>query len=133
MKLEENASNYIPKDEEIGNNPESTENTINVKKGNSILNMLKSETGEGTIDSYKNHPLNGKNNNSISQIIRGLTGILGSLNFGILDVILGCLGYVKEKKDNTYMSPTENDIPRNNYEDNTHKDTPSVVNGVRRV
>jgi hypothetical protein len=132
MKLEENASNYIPKEEENVSSPEQTENTINTKKGNSILNMLKSETGEGTIESYKNHPLNGKNNNSISQIIRGLTGILGSLNFGILDVILGCLGYVKEKKDNTIYN---NSIDENNIQtkENFNHDTPSVVNGVRRV
>ena len=132
MKLEENASNYIPKEEENVSSPEQTENTINTKKGNSILNMLKSETGEGTIESYKNHPLNGKNNNSISQIIRGLTGILGSLNFGILDVILGCLGYVKEKKDNTIYNKS---IDENNIQtkENFNHDTPSVVNGVRRV
>ncbi|MGA3282468.1 MAG: hypothetical protein ABSD50_15980 [Smithella sp.] len=132
MNIEENASNYIPKEEENTISPEQNENPINVKKSNSIFNMLKSETGEGTIQSYNNHPLNAKNNNSISQIIRGLTGILGSLNFGILDIILGCLGYAKEKKDES--NPIiENDIPRNNYEDNSHKNKPSVVNGIRNV
>jgi|GEM_PF-1017821 transcription termination factor Rho len=133
MNIEENANNYIPKEEEVINN-ENLGNVQEGKKTNSIFNMLKSETGEGTIQSYNNHPLNAKNNNSISQIIRGLTGILGSLNFGILDVILGCLGYVKEKKDN---SSNDNSMNANNKiytsKDNPIKDTPSVVNGIRNV
>jgi len=128
MQIEESANNYIPKDEEEQVNPENGyPNEGNERKENSILKMLKSETGEGTIQSYNNHPLNMKNDNYVSQMIRGLTGMMGSLNFAILDIILGGFGFAKEKRENVSYEVVKDEDNKNPIQG------PSVVNGHRNV
>lgn len=133
MILEESASNYIPNDDE--NQKENPVNgypneSVNNEKSESwLMKMLKSETGDGTIQSYSNHPLNTKNNDYVSQIIRGLTGMLGSLNFAILDIILGTFGLAKESKDITNYTVDEvNEDIKNHI-----NGEPSVRNGQRIV
>jgi hypothetical protein len=133
MILEESASNYIPNDEETQKenpiNGYPNESVNNEKSESWIMKMLKSETGEGTIQSYSNHPLNTKNNDYISQIIRGLTGMLGSLNFAILDIILGTFGLAKESKDITNYTVSSDDT----IKENNNNGEPSVRNGQRIV
>jgi hypothetical protein len=123
MDIEESASSYIPNDE--ATEKINTEIPENGPKKNSIFNMLKSETGEGTILSYNNHPLNIKNDKNISQIIRGLSGILGSLNYAILDIILGCFGLVKEQNETQDVDFEE--VKKENVKG------PTVVNGQKNV
>jgi hypothetical protein len=126
MKLEESANNYIPnedKEENNINNESGFNNDENEQKSsNSIINMLKAQTGEGSIQSYSNHPLNMNNNNYVGQIIRGLTGMLGSLNFAILDILLGSFGFIKEKKETVNYTIEDEDIKK-----------PSWVNGQPNV
>jgi hypothetical protein len=132
MNIEENAENYIPNDENSGeniNNENGYPNEGNEqKKESNFWSMLKAQTGEGSIKSYSNHPLNMKNNDYVGQIIRGLTGMLGTLNFAILDILLGSFGFIKEKKDVTdySISDVETENPIN-------KGKPNVVNGIRYV
>jgi hypothetical protein len=104
MNIEENAENYIPKDEELNNMEIPQEEP---KKENKILKFLLSPTGEGTIPSYINHPLNFKNDNNISQIIRGLTGMLGNLNFALLDIVLGGMSFFKDRNKSSYVEMEE--------------------------
>lgn len=60
-----------------------------------IFEKLKTETGEGEIEDYYNVPLNfGKTEHqkrAIARILRGATGFLGSLNYAIIDVVMGVL------------------------------------------
>jgi hypothetical protein len=123
MDIEESASSYIPNDEET--EKINTEIPENIPKKNSLFNMLKSETGEGTILSYNNHPLNIKNDKNVSQIIRGLSGILGSLNYAILDIILGCFGFAKEQNETQDVEFEE--VKKENVKG------PTVVNGQKNV
>lgn len=127
MNIEESASNYVPTEETTENIEQENKGINEVKedKGNWLINMLKSETGEGTIQSYNNHPLNIKSNNYVSQIIRGMTGMLGSLNFAILDIILGGLGFAKETKENDVSYTIEDDI----INKKNSQDGPTIVNG----
>jgi hypothetical protein len=136
MIIEESASNYIPNDEVKIGEPIIDNGYTNegneIKKENWFVTMIKSQTGEGSISSYDNHPLNIKNNDNIAQIIRGLTGMLGSLNFAILDIILGSLGFVKEKKDNenNYSIPDQKESINKNYDRNEEmRKGPTIVNG----
>jgi len=92
MDMENKASDYIREE-----NLEVNE-SIPEKRSINFFDILKSETGEGNIDSYKNHPLNFNNSNGVSQILRGATGIFGNLNLAILDIMLGIFQLFIDKK-----------------------------------
>jgi len=59
--------------------------------------ILTSPTGEGNISDYYDHPLNFNYSVPMARIIRGATGILGNLNLGIVDVLVGILELILEK------------------------------------
>lgn len=63
-----------------------------------IPDFLKAETGPGGIEEYIEHPLNFSSSKGLARMIRGLTGILGSLNLAIIDIVIGGLEFMKEKK-----------------------------------
>ena len=70
-----------------------------VKAGLHIdLGILKAQTGEGEIEEYINHPLNINKSKSLAHVIRGLTGMFGSLKYAIIDIVMGIIQYLKEKK-----------------------------------
>jgi hypothetical protein len=69
------------------------------------LGFLKAPTGEGSIESYMDHPMNFNRSKSLAQIIRGMTGMLGELNLAIFDVVIGAFNYVKERKPNGPVNP----------------------------
>jgi hypothetical protein len=60
--------------------------------------FLLAKTGDGPISEYLNHPLNSKNSEGVAQILRGFTGIFGSLDYGIIDVALGSIKVAQERK-----------------------------------
>jgi hypothetical protein len=99
MNINESASNYV--NEKVINNEINTDKIIENTSigGNPILNFLKSKTGSGSIESYNDHPLNFKNNHFLSQVIRGLTGLIGSLDLALVDIIIGTIGYFKGVED----------------------------------
>jgi UPF0288 family protein (methanogenesis marker protein 3) len=97
MDIEQKADDYIKDEETI----QTTSNEENIeKKSSGILDILRSKTGEGSIESYNEHPLNFNNNKYISQIIRGATGIFGALDLAIIDIVMGVFGFITEKKNN---------------------------------
>lgn len=59
---------------------------------------LKIKTGEGSIEQYIDSPLNFERSRGLAQILRGITGLLGNLDFAIVDVLVGAFNYLKEKK-----------------------------------
>lgn len=54
------------------------------------------ETGPGAVDSYVDHPLNFSRSVGLGQIIRGLTGILGSLEYAVVDIVIGFIRWRSE-------------------------------------
>lgn len=62
------------------------------------LGFLKATTGEGELESYTNHPLNFDGKKATSRILRGMTGLFGSLNFAIADIMIGFMEIAKERK-----------------------------------
>lgn len=62
------------------------------------LNFLMAETGEGSIDLYLEHPININQSKGLAQVLRGATGLFGSLNLAIIDILIGLMNYSKEKK-----------------------------------
>lgn len=95
MNINESASNYVNEKVINSESDNQIQNNNTGIGGNPIINFLKSKTGEGSITSYDEHPLNFKNNHFLSQVIRGLTGLLGSLDLAIVDILIGGIGYFK--------------------------------------
>lgn len=62
------------------------------------LSFLKASTGSGPIEDYLDHPLNFNKGKGMAQMIRGATGLLGSLDLAIIDIFVGLLQFTKEKK-----------------------------------
>ncbi len=60
--------------------------------------FLLAKTGDGSISDYLDHPLNAKKSEGMAQVLRGFTGIFGSLDYGLVDVGLGSLKIIQEKK-----------------------------------
>jgi len=59
--------------------------------------VLKADTGEGSIESYIEHPLNFSKSEGLAQVLRGITGIFGNLELALIDVLMGFLKMSKEK------------------------------------
>lgn len=72
---------------------------VEQKQGfNLDLGFLKSPTGAGSIDDYIEHPMNFFRSRGLGQVLRGLTGLVGSLDLAIIDVVLGAMQFLKERK-----------------------------------
>jgi|GEM_PF-7087908 hypothetical protein len=61
------------------------------------LSILLSKTGPGPIEDYINHPMNFKQSKGFAQMLRGMTGIAGELDYAIIDIALGAFQTAKEK------------------------------------
>lgn len=59
------------------------------------LSILKARTGEGPVEAYVNHPLNFNESRTVARIIRGATGLMGELDFALVDIGMGLLEYMK--------------------------------------
>lgn len=62
------------------------------------LSFLRAETGEGSIEEYMDHPMNPNRSRALAQLLRGFTGLFGSLRLAIIDIALGALNFAKERK-----------------------------------
>ena len=62
------------------------------------LSWLKAKTGPGTIESYIDHPLNASRSRGVAQILRGVTGLAGDLDLAVIDIGLGLVEVIKEKR-----------------------------------
>jgi len=97
--VENKASDYI-REENLGEKILNSEGPgITEQKKFNFFDFLKTPTGEGDINNYKNHPLNYNKSDSISQILRGATGLLGKLDLAIIDIIMGVLRIVTENRN----------------------------------
>ena len=67
-------------------------------RGFSLPQWIMAETGDGPIESYIEHPLNFNQSRGFAQILRGLSGILGNLKLAVIDISLGVLQVLKERK-----------------------------------
>jgi len=101
MNEENKASDFIINEEERPNN-----NVLSNGEGGqsqrSILDILKTKTGQGSIDSYIDSPLNFNKSEGLAQMLRGATGFLGALDYAILDICIGAMKFFKE-----FRTPTE--------------------------
>ena len=62
------------------------------------FSWLKAKTGPGTIESYIDHPLNASRSRGVAQILRGATGLAGDLDLAVIDIGLGLVEVIKEKR-----------------------------------
>lgn len=72
------------------------------------LSFLAAPTGDGSVEEYIQHPLNFDQKNSTARILRGATGICGSLDYALIDIGLGLIEKIQERKK-------ENETPKFNY------------------
>lgn len=72
------------------------------------MSFLLSETGPGGIDEYMDHTLNIHQSPGVARVIRGATGLLGNLNYALIDIGLGGLEVIKEGK--TKIKGNDNEV-----------------------
>lgn len=61
------------------------------------FSFLSAPTGDGAIEDYLDHPMNFNNSKGVARIIRGFTGMFGSLNYALVDIVLGALDLSPKK------------------------------------
>lgn len=61
------------------------------------FSFLLSPTGPGPVESYIDHPFNTSGSEGTARILRGLTGIMGDLNYAVVDIVLGSVEVYQEK------------------------------------
>lgn len=84
---------------ELGENIEEVQVVEEVNPRNSFFDILKTPTGEGSIDDYIDKPLNFDNSKGLAQVLRGLTGLLGALDFALVDIVVGAFRWSEERKE----------------------------------
>lgn len=62
------------------------------------FSFLKAKTGPGPIEDYINHPMNFNGGRAAAQILRGLTGLLGALDLAIIDILIGTIQAINDRK-----------------------------------
>lgn len=61
--------------------------------------FLLKPTGDGPIENYLDHPLNGKRSRGLAQALRGATGLFGEgLRAALADLVFGVMEYMRERK-----------------------------------
>jgi hypothetical protein len=68
-----------------------------MQRGFALPEWLKAETGPGSIESYVDHPMNFNKSMAVGRILRGLTGMFGSLKYAVIDIVLGVLEMGRKK------------------------------------
>lgn len=69
------------------------------KQGVSIdFSILKTPTGRGSIEERISHSMNFSKSRGVAQIIRGLEGFFGGLDLAIIDIIMGFVEVIKERR-----------------------------------
>lgn len=105
MQIEEKAEDYIELEEDMDfqkvENDESEYAANSEKpKTRNIWDLLKTKTGEGTLEKYEDHPLNFNKSSGLAQILRGLTGFMGALDLAVIDIGMGIFRIMQERKTN---------------------------------
>jgi hypothetical protein len=62
------------------------------------FSFLRAETGDGSIEDYLDHPMNFNKSSSVARMLRGATGLFGSLRLAVIDIVLGAFEFAKEGK-----------------------------------
>jgi hypothetical protein len=63
------------------------------------LSFIWAQTGSGSVDDYKEHTLNFNKSEGMARVVRGLTGMIGELNYAIVDILVGVLHMWKGAKN----------------------------------
>jgi hypothetical protein len=61
------------------------------------LEWIKAQTGDGVIEDYMDHPLNFNRSRGMARVLRGLTGLIGGLNFALADIVIGAMELFKSR------------------------------------
>lgn len=88
--------------ENVGGTVDNIGGTVdNSERPRFNFSFLTKETGDGEIESYINHPLNFKSSMGLAQILRGVSGLVGtSLKYALLDIIFGFFRLQRETNAN---------------------------------
>lgn len=62
------------------------------------FSWIRAKTGPGSIEDYITHPLNSSGSRGMAQTLRGATGLFGALDLAVIDIALGLVEVVREKK-----------------------------------
>lgn len=91
-KPDELATEIAPADDEQ-RQPESAGGILE-----GLLQALGAPAVKTPVEEFLNHPLNISKSLSVGRILRGVEGIAGSLDYAVLDIVLGVFEYIKGKR-----------------------------------
>jgi hypothetical protein len=84
----DNIGNYVADDEKEEIQPE-VQPVEQEETSFSWLQILKTKTGPGPVEDYVDNPFNFNRSMGLAQILRGLSGFLGALDYAIVDIVVG--------------------------------------------
>lgn len=90
--------------------PEASEQMEPARPSWKLPEWVKAQTGAGEITDYLNHALNFNHSRPLAQLIRGLTGMFGAMNYAVIDIGMGLLGMSRNKRP--VPPPAPGDIAR---------------------
>lgn len=64
-----------------------------------LLGFLRTPTGPGSVESYRDHPLNRNGSGGVAQVLRGCTGLFGALDLAVIDIMIGSFEVIRERKN----------------------------------
>ena len=62
------------------------------------FDILRTKTAAGSIDDYMDHPVNFGKTAGGAQVARGITGFFGSLDYAIVDIVMGIMRMIMAKR-----------------------------------
>lgn len=62
------------------------------------FSWIKTKTGPGSVDDYVDHPLNFSESRGVAQVLRGASGLVGSLDLAVIDIVIGAFNTARERK-----------------------------------
>ncbi|HYE68649.1 MAG TPA: hypothetical protein VEA58_08555, partial [Anaerovoracaceae bacterium] len=71
------------------------------------FSFLLKKTGPGDVENYLSHPMNPKKSKGRGRFLRGCTGIAGDLDLAIIDIALGSMEMVMEKRNGDGTDETD--------------------------
>jgi len=88
-----------PKVEDFSTQNEDPAGVLTVDSGPKIdfWEIIKTPTGPGSLDEYKESPLNFNKSEGLARILRGLAGFIGAdiLRSAVVDILFGFLQFVR--------------------------------------
>jgi len=63
-----------------------------------VLNSISAPAKKTPVSQYLSHPLNFAESPAIGRVLRGIEGLLGDLDYAVIDIVLGGIEFLGERR-----------------------------------